>query len=91
MIFECLKHYFIIRLPQRPNAFKDFLNEVIGEHDDIVRFEYMKKNDRENGPALIGIEVDSLGEYDNLIARMFKYGLDFTQLDPDSDLGKYIL
>lgn len=91
LIFEGLKHYFIIRLPQRPNAFKDFLNEVIGEHDDIVRFEYMKKNDRENGPALIGIEVDSVGEYDNLIARMLKYGLDFTLLDPNSDLGKYIV
>lgn len=91
LIFEGLKHYFIIRLPQRPNAFKDFLNEVIGEHDDIVRFEYMKKNDRENGPALIGIEVDSVGEYDNLITRMLKYGLDFTLLDPNSDLGKYIV
>lgn len=91
LIFEGLKHYFIIRLPQRTNALKDFVNEVLTEHDDIVRFEYMKKNDRENGPALIGIEVDSVGEYDNLIARMLKYGLDFTLLDPNSDLGKYIL
>lgn len=91
LIFEGLKHYFIIRLPQRANAFKDFLNEVLTEHDDIARFEYMKKNDRENGPALIGIEVDSVGEYDNLIARMRKYGLDFTLLDPNSDLGKYIV
>ena len=91
LIFEGVKHYIIIRLPQRPNAFKDFLNEVLGEHDDIVRFEYMKKNDRENGPALIGIEVDSVGEYDKLIERMVKYGLDFTRLDPDSDLGKYIV
>lgn len=91
LIFEGLKHYFIIRLPQRANALKDFVNEVLSEHDDIVRFEYMKKNDRENGPALIGIEVDSISEYDNLIARMLKYGLDFTPLDPNSDIGKYIV
>ncbi len=91
LIFEGLKHYFIIRLPQRTHALKDFVNEVLGEHDDIVRFEYMKKNDRENGPALIGIEVDSAGECDKLINRMVKYGLDFTLLDPNSDLGKYIV
>lgn len=91
LIFEGLKHYFIIRLPQRANSFKDFVNQVISEHDDIVHFEYMKKNDREYGPVLLGIEVDSKDEYNMLIGRMEKYGLDFTKLDPNSDLGKYIL
>ncbi len=43
LIFEQLKHYFIIRFPQRANALKDFVNKVLGERDDIVRFEYMKK------------------------------------------------
>jgi threonine dehydratase len=91
LIFEQLKHYFIIRFPQRANALKDFVNKVLGERDDIVRFEYMKKNEKENGPALVGIELETIDEYNNLIARMIEYGLDFTVLDPDSDLGRYIV
>lgn len=91
LIFERLKHYFIIRFPQRANALKDFVNKVLGERDDIVRFEYMKKNEKENGPALVGIELETIDEYNNLIGRMVEYGLDFTVLDPDSDLGRYIV
>lgn len=91
LIFEGLKHYFIIRFPQRANALKDFVNKVLGERDDIVRFEYMKKNEKENGPALVGIELETITEYNNLISRMVEYGLDFSVLDPDSDLGRYIV
>lgn len=91
LIFENLKHYFIIRLPQRVNSLKDFVNTVLTEHDDIVRFEYMKKNDRENGPILLGIEVDSAGEYESLIARMKLYGHDFTLLEPNSGVGRFIV
>ena len=91
LIFEGLKHYFIVRFPQRPNALRDFVNHVLNEHVDIVRFEYMKKNERETGPALVGIELDSYSEYEKLWERMVKYGLDFTPLDPTSDIGKYIV
>lgn len=91
LIFEGLKYYFIVDFPQRTNTLRDFVNQVLGKHDDIVRFEYMKKNDRESGPALVGIEVDSREEYKQLIVRMQEYGLDFTLLDPTSDVGKYIV
>lgn len=91
LIFEGLKHYFIVRFPQRSNALRDFVNQVLNEHVDIVRFEYMKKNERETGPALVGIELDSYGEYEKLWERMQNYGLDFTPLDPTSDIGKYIV
>lgn len=91
LIFEGLKYYFIVDFPQRTNTLRDFVNQVLGEHDDIVRFEYMKKNDRESGPALVGIEVDSREEYEKLIKRMQGYDLDFTLLDPTSDVGKYIV
>lgn len=91
LIFERLKHYFIIRFPQRSHALRDFVNIVLGDHDDIVRFEYMKKNEKESGPALVGIEQESIEEYNKLITRMVDYGLDFTALDPDSDLGRYIV
>lgn len=91
LIFEGLKHYFIVCFPQRPYALKDFVNQVLNEHVDIVRFEYMKKNDKETGPALIGIEMDSYDEYESLCERMQSYGLDFTPLKSDSDIAKYII
>ncbi|MCD7935287.1 MAG: threonine ammonia-lyase IlvA [Tannerellaceae bacterium] len=91
LIFERLKHYFVIRFPQRANALKDFVNKVLGERDDIVRFEYMKKNEKESGPALVGIELETVEDYNKLINRMTEYGLDFNVLDPDSDLGRYIV
>ena len=51
----------------------------------------MKKNEKENGPALVGIELETIDDYNGLIARMIEYGLDFTVLDPNSDLGRYIV
>lgn len=91
LLFEGLKHYFIIRFTQRPSALKDFVNKVLGPHDDIVRFEYMKKNEKENGPALVGIELNSREDYDALIARMYEYEYDFTVLNKDSDLFGYLV
>ena len=91
LLFEGLKHYFIIRFSQRANALKDFVNTVLTSNEDVVRFEYMKKNEKENGPALVGIELESIYDYEKLITRMSDYGLDFTVLDPNSDLGRYIV
>lgn len=91
LLFEGLKHYFIIRFTQRPSALKDFVNKVLGPQDDIVRFEYMKKNNKENGPALVGIELNTPEEYDGLIDRMYKYEYDFTVLNRDSDLFGYLV
>ena len=91
LLFEGLKHYFIIRFAQRSNALKDFVNNILGPHDDIVRFEYMKKNQREYGPALVGIELDTPQDYDRLIARMIEGNIDYTVLDYKSDIGRYIV
>lgn len=91
LLFEGLKHYFIIRFAQRSNALKDFVNNVLGSHDDIVRFEYMKKNQREYGPALVGIELDTPQDYQRLIDRMNESGIDYTVLDSKSDIGRYIV
>lgn len=91
LLFEGLKHYFIIRFTQRPSALKDFVNKVLGPHDDIVRFEYMKKNEKESGPALVGIELNCREDYDSLIARMYEYEYDFTVLNKDSDLFGYLV
>lgn len=91
LLFEGLKHYFIIRFAQRSNALKDFVNNVLGPNDDIVRFEYMKKNQREYGPALVGIELESPQDYDRLIERMEKEKVDYTVLNHNSDVGRYIV
>lgn len=91
LLFEGLKHYFIIRFAQRSNALKDFVNNVLGPSDDIVRFEYMKKNQKEYGPALVGIELECKEDYDKLISRMEAEGVDYTVLNPNSDIGRYVV
>lgn len=70
LLYEGLKHYFIIRFPQRAGALRDFLNKVLGPDDDITHFEYTKKHNRESGPALVGIQVERKEDYDALLQRM---------------------
>lgn len=91
LIFEGLKHYFMVSLPQRANALRDFINNVMNEHVDIVRFEYMKKNERETGPVLIGIELDNYSEYEKLCERMTDFGVEYTPLDPSGNIFKFIV
>ena len=57
LFYSNLKHYFIVKFPQRAGALKEFVTSVLGKNDDITFFEYMKKNNRENGTAIIGIEL----------------------------------
>ncbi|MDR2037586.1 MAG: threonine ammonia-lyase IlvA [Bacteroidales bacterium] len=89
--FERLKHYFLIHFAQRPGALKDFVNKVLGPNDDIIRFEYMKKTDKEGGPALVGIELNSAHDYDTLIQRMQDCQFDFTILNKNDTLFAYIV
>ena len=57
LLYEGLKHYFLVQFPQRPGAFKEFVNCILGPRDDLVYFQYSKKNNRESGPAVVGIEL----------------------------------
>ena len=91
LIYEGLKHFFIVRFPQRPGALKEFVNEVLGPKDDISRFEYVRKNAREAGPALIGIELSDPNDYDGLIKRMEQYGINYTVINQDPDLFQYFI
>ena len=70
---------------------REFVNEVLGPKDDISRFEYVKKNAREAGPALIGVELTDPKDYEGLIARMEKYGINYTVINEDSDLFQYFI
>lgn len=83
LIHEGLKHYFTINFPQRAGALREFLDKVLGPNDDITRFEYIKKNNKENGPALVGIELKSREDYEPLLERMKKNNYTYIELNKD--------
>ncbi len=91
LLFEGLKHYFIVRFPQRPGALKLFVNEVLGPHDDITRFEFIKKTNRENGPALVGIELKDKEDYPSLLERMKSFKFDIIELNQEQTLFEYLV
>jgi threonine dehydratase len=89
--FEGLKHYFLIRFAQRPGALKEFVNNVLGPTDDITRFEYMQKTNKEAGPALVGIELQSRYDYESLIRNMQDRSIDYTEINKDDTLFGYLI
>jgi threonine dehydratase len=91
LLFEGLKHYFIIRFLQRSGAFKEFLEEVLGPTVDIVFFEYSKKTSRERGPALVGLELSKKEEFSELIERMNKANVQFTYINDKPDLFEFLI
>jgi threonine dehydratase len=91
LLYEGLKHYFIVRFPQRPGALKLFVTNVLGPHDDITRFEFIKKNDKENGPALVGIELQSADDYPALLKRMIAHRFNVIELNKDRTLFEYLV
>jgi threonine dehydratase len=91
LLFEGLKHYFIVRFPQRPGALKLFVNNVLGPQDDITRFEFIKKTNRENGPALVGIELANRSDYEALVQRMREFKFEIIELNNDQTLFEYLV
>ncbi|HHM20525.1 MAG TPA: threonine dehydratase [Bacteroidetes bacterium] len=91
LIFEGLKHYYLIRFAQRPGALKEFVNNVLGPTDDITRFEYIKKTKKESGPALVGIEVQRPADNEALKRKMRIYRIDFTEINRDDKLFGYLV
>jgi len=89
--YEGLKHYFLIRFAQRPGALKEFVNHVLGDHDDIVRFEYMQKHNKEKGPALVGVELKSKEDYEALTNNMKLYNINYTELNKNDTLFGYLV
>lgn len=91
LLYEGLKHYFLIRFPQRAGALREFLNNVLGENDDITHFEYTKKTNRDSGPAMVGIELKDPKDYEGLIARMEKYEIQFQSLTDNPTLFELLI
>jgi len=91
LLYEGLKHYFIVRFPQRAGALRDFVDKVLGPNDDITMFEYSKKTNRERGPALIGIELQDKTDYDGLVERMTENGFVFEYINDRPDLFQLLI
>ncbi|HXA90682.1 MAG TPA: threonine ammonia-lyase [Mycobacterium sp.] len=86
-----LKHYFLVDFPQEPGALRRFLDEVLGPNDDITLFEYVKRNNRETGEALVGIQLGSSADLDGLLARMRATEIHYETLRPGSPAYRYLL
>ncbi|MEK4228280.1 threonine ammonia-lyase IlvA [Solibacillus sp. FSL H8-0538] len=86
LIYEGLLYYFIVSFPQRSGALRQFLTGVLGPNDDITTFEYTKKNNKESGPALVGIELGHRDDYAGLLERMHANGFEYKEVNNDSTL-----
>ncbi|PFG13325.1 threonine ammonia-lyase IlvA [Bacillus sp. es.036] len=91
LIYEGLKHYFIVHFPQRAGALKEFMADVLGPTDDITRFEYTKKNNRDRGPVLAGIELKHKEDYEPLIERLNRKGFSYIEINKDQDLFNLLI
>lgn len=91
LLYEGLKHYFIVRFPQRAGALKTFVDVVLGSTDDVTHFEYSKKTNREKGPAVIGIEVQKKEDFNGLVQRMEENGFIYEYLNEKPDLFQFLV
>ncbi|MFC4354619.1 threonine ammonia-lyase IlvA [Chryseomicrobium palamuruense] len=91
LLYEGYLHYFLVKFPQRSGALRQFLHDVLGPEDDITTFEYTKKNNKESGPALIGIELHDPEDYPALIERLKVNGFEYKEVNNDSILFELLI
>jgi threonine dehydratase len=86
LVYEGLKHYFMIQFPQRPGALKAFVNEVLGQEDDITYFQFSKKNSRESGPVVVGIELKNKEDFQGICDKLNALNFTFEYLNNNPTL-----
>ena len=91
LLYEGLKHYFLIYFPQKSGAVLSFIRDVIGPTDDLVYIQYIKKTNKESGPALIGIEVSPPEDFDALIRRMDAHGISYEYINENNKLFEILI
>ncbi len=91
MLYEGLKHYFLINFPQRAGALREFLEKVLGKEDDIVHFSYSKKNSRERVSALVGLELKRRMDLDILFQKLVDFKIPYEYLNHNSEMLQYLL
>jgi len=91
LLYKDLKHYFIVSFIQRPGELKKFINKILGENDDITRFEYLKKNNKDSGSVLIGIELQNSTDICNIIKNLEVSGLKYLKITEDDMIHSYLI
>ncbi len=91
LLFAQLKHYFIVKFPQRAGALKEFVVDILGENDDITYFQYAKKTNRENGSAVVGIQLKSVNDLEPLITKMKLRNFYGDYLNDKPDLFQFLV
>ncbi len=91
LVHRGLKHYFLVDFPQEPGALRRFLDEVLGPEDDITLFEYVKRNNRETGPALVGIELGAAQSLPGLLQRMAAAPMEVERIEPGSAAYRFLM
>ena len=91
LVYRGRKHYFIIEFAQKPGQLRQFVDDALGPTDDIVRFEYMKKTNKERGAALVGIELKDKADLEPLLERMRRIQLNFRRLGSEELLYDYLV
>ncbi len=91
LIYEGRKHYFLVNFPQEPGTLREFLDDVLGPNDDITYFEYVKRSNRELGPALVGIELGSRDDLPGLRDRMRRSRIEVETIDPESAMFRFLI
>ena len=90
LVHEGLRHYFLVTFPQEPGALRHFLDDVLAHGEDIVVFDYVKKNNRSTGPALVGIDIERAEDFGALLKRMDQSPLTIEQVEPGSPLFAFL-
>jgi threonine dehydratase len=91
LVFEGLKHYFLISFPQEPGALRRFLDHALGPDDDITLFEYVKRSNRETGPALVGVELARRTDLDPLLTRLAELPLRVDRITPEQAAFRFLV
>ncbi|KZK46773.1 Threonine dehydratase [Lactococcus cremoris] len=91
LVYEGLKHYFVINFPQRPGALRTFVSNILGPNDDITRFEYIKRVDKGKGPCLVGILLENPNDYDALIKRIEQFDSRYVNLHGNESLYELLV
>ena len=86
LLYEGLKHYFLVQFPQRPGALKEFVNDILGEDDDITYFQFSKKNNRESGPAVVGLELRNQNDFKKIEERLRQRKFEYQYLNENGNL-----
>ena len=91
LVHRGLKHYFLVNFPQEPGQLRTFLTDILGPNDDIALFEYLKKNNKETGAALVGLELSCASDLEPLLERMEASVIDCRRLLPGTPEYDFIV